>query len=73
MEKKTSKYDNIETRRRYRDITKLTDAEKQAYSLYRQGMKADQIAGQMGLAVATARHKLAKAKEKITYGGEWET
>jgi DNA-binding CsgD family transcriptional regulator len=56
-------------RKRYFDVTALTDLEKITYNFYRQGLTLDEIAERMNASKIAIKNRLSKAKEKIACGG----
>jgi DNA-binding CsgD family transcriptional regulator len=59
----------IAERKVWVDATRLTPKEQQAYNLFRKGFKAKDIAIILGVTPATARSRLALAKDKMRHGG----
>ena len=57
-------------RKRYFDVTALTQVEKETYNFYRQGLKLDEIANQLNITKVAVKNRLSKAKEKIACGGQ---
>ena len=57
-------------RKRYLDVTALTQLEKETYNFYRQGLTLDEMAKQMNASKIAVKNRLSKAKEKIACGGQ---
>ena len=51
------------------DATRLTSKEQEVYNLYRKGFKPKDMAIILNVTPATARSRLALAKDKVRHGG----